>query len=120
MAARADQPSLPIGHTWEPPRIAELPTDAELDTTTVARRTYRITRLVKATGDEPGTAPWENLEGTLFFRGTGGGGLKGSERLIVEDYTPITTRTSSHTLEQVSSAAIMQAMTHSPLPPWSL
>lgn len=66
--------------------MVEIPSDLPLETTEVRGKTFRIHSPAKELEGEaaPGLAVQREGE-TLFFKGTGGGGVKSKERLVVED-----------------------------------
>lgn len=95
----ADQPeTTPRQVQWQEPPALALPSAEELKTVTVKGRTFHITKVSKGSEvifskkpeekaklAQEGVAIYEAEDEALFFNGTGGGGRKSAERLIVED-----------------------------------
>jgi hypothetical protein len=85
--------SAPSQVAWEQPQPLNLPSAENLETITVKDRTYEIRRISSEKGipkeeiAAKGLAHFENANEALYFRGSGGGGLKSKERLIVENCT---------------------------------
>ncbi len=82
-----DEPTPPIDRPWREPNVPELPTAEALRTVTVRGRTFEITGVHPDANGAPGLALHEPGDRALYFTGTGGGGLRSGERLIVEDCT---------------------------------
>jgi len=74
---------------WVEPPLLTLPSAEELETFTVKGRTYDIKKISPGAGKDRAKpiADFNNANEALYFRGTGGGGLRSKERLIVEDCT---------------------------------
>jgi hypothetical protein len=84
----------PRPYTYVEPRPLALPSTEDLKTVTIRDREYTIRRTARwPAGMTPekakaeGLALYEKNDEALFFLGSGGGGLKSRERLVVEDCT---------------------------------
>lgn len=90
----------PRPYNYQAPQPLALPSGEELKTITVKDRNFQITHVAKASDiikskkpevqaqlETAGLALYQTDDEALFFKGTGGGGLKSKERLIVENCT---------------------------------
>lgn len=91
--ATREQIFAPLPYTYEEPRPLALPSTAELKTITIRDREYTIRKTPWRPGTTPeqiktnGVAWYDKSDEALFFQGSGGGGLRSMERLIVENCT---------------------------------
>jgi hypothetical protein len=89
--ATKEQIFAPRPYTYVEPQALSLPSTAELKTITIRDREYTIRKTPSRPGVTPeqitaeGIAWYDKSNEALFFQGSGGGGLKSKERLIVEN-----------------------------------
>jgi hypothetical protein len=86
----------PAAYAYVEPKALDLPSAEQLKTIEVKGRTYNITKVAggsaikeadKAEVAANGRALYENADEALYFHGSGGGGRRSNERLIIEDCT---------------------------------